>query len=95
MLLSCAFIHAQTYNHLEGLNGCKDGASVHTGLTVPSNSMLVDNVFFFLYYLFIYLFCSFMVYFMMLSLSQTMSCHVVGCMVSDELERMWKELAIV
>lgn len=58
MLLSCVFIHAQTHNHLEGLNGCKDEALVHTVLTVPSNSILVDNVVFFLI-LFIYLFIMF------------------------------------
>ena len=51
-------IHAQTHNHLEGLNGWKDEASVHNGLTVPSNSILVDNVVFYLI-LFIYLFILF------------------------------------
>lgn len=58
-------IHAQTHNHLDGFNGWKNEASVHNGLTVPSNSILVDIVFYLI--LFIYSFYSFMVYFMMLS----------------------------
>jgi len=54
-------IHAQTHNHLEGFSGWKDEATVHNGLTVPSNSILVDNVVFYLilFYLFIYLFILF------------------------------------
>jgi hypothetical protein len=50
-------VHVQTHNHLEGFSSWKDRASVHIGLTVPSNSILVDNVFYL--FLFIYLFILF------------------------------------